>query len=166
MSTVFLIHFCNAFVIYKLFVLGYYFSANAPAGMSGFFLDKRRCAMDENNKIDEMLEYPDFDRLEKSNLRNLSKGTIRISKKHLKIYIITIFVSLVFIVPYAFCNQGKWASIGMSIGASGVGAAILGLFIELAVKSEERKKYIFSYNSSILQIYHNLWEIFANRLTF
>lgn len=31
--------------------------------------------MDENNKIDEMLEYPDFDRLEKSNLRNLSKGT-------------------------------------------------------------------------------------------
>lgn len=44
--------------------------------------------MDENNKIDEMLEYPDFDRLEKSNLRNLSKGTIRISKKHLKIYII------------------------------------------------------------------------------
>lgn len=119
--------------------------------------------MDENKKIDEMLEYPNFDRLEKSNLRNLSKGTIGISKKHLKIYIITIFVSLVFIVPYAFCNQGKWASIGMSIGASGVGAAILGLFIELAVKSEERKKYVFSYNSSILQIYHNLWEIFANR---
>lgn len=140
----------------------------SPDRNVGAFLDKKENAMDENKNInekniDEILEYPDFNKLEKSNFRNLFKGTISISKKHLIIYIVTLFVSLAFIVPYAFCNQGSWASIGMSIGASGIGAAILGLFIELAVKSEERKKYVFSYNNSILLIYHNLWEIFANR---
>lgn len=124
--------------------------------------------MDENKNIsesnvDEILEYPDFSKLSKSQFRTLPrKAIIGISKMHFVIYIVALIISLVLIVPYAFCNQCTWSSISMSIGASGVGAVLLGYFIELAVESEEHKKYIFSYNSSILMIYRNLWEIFGN----
>ena len=86
-----------------------------------------------------------------------------ILKSHFLIYAVAFLVSLAFIAPYAFCSQDKWQSISMSIGASGVGAVLLGYFIELAAKYADRKKCIFSYNDSILMIYRNLWEIFANR---
>lgn len=118
----------------------------------------------KENTADEILEYPDFSKLNRSNFRSLPKDTILgILKSHFWIYLLAFLVSLGFIAPYAFCTQDTWSSISMSIGASGVGAALLGYFIELAVKSAERKKYIFSYNDSILMLYRNLWEIFGNR---
>ena len=116
------------------------------------------------NIVDDSLEYPDFRKLDRSKFRKLPKDTILvISKLHFLIYIIALVISLVLIVPYGFVSQSEWHSISMSVGASGIGAVLLGYFIELAAKCAERKKTIFSYNDSILMIYRYLWEIFANR---
>jgi len=113
---------------------------------------------------DDILEYPDFSKLDCSNFRKLPKHTILgISKAHFWIYLGAFGISILLIVPYAFFCQGTWQNICMSIGASGIGAAFLGYFIELAVKSAERKRIVLSYNESILLIYHYSWEIFANR---
>ena len=114
--------------------------------------------------MNNRLEYPDFSKLDRLKFRHLPKNTIiGISKKHFLIYIIALCVSIALIVPYWIFDQAPWHSISMSVGASGFGAVLLGYFIELAAKSTERKKYIFSYNDSILMIYRNLWEIFANQ---
>ena len=112
----------------------------------------------------ESLDYPDFTSLNKSNFREFPKRTILgVSKLHFLIYLAALGFSLILIVPYAFFCQEKWQNIGMSIGASGVGAALLGYFIELAVKSTEHKRIISSYNESILTIYISLWQIFSNQ---
>lgn len=118
----------------------------------------------QNNNLDNILEYPDFSKLNRVKFRKFPKNTILgIMKSHFLIYLIALIASLILIVPYGFFGQTEWHSISMSIGASGVGAVLLGYFIEFATENIERKKTIFSYNDSILMIYRNLWEIFANR---
>ena len=120
----------------------------------------------KNEQINEnnCLDYPDFGLLNKSNFRKFPKSTIMgVSKLHFGIYLVALGFSLALIAPYAFFCQETWQNIGMSIGASGVGAAVLGYFIELAAKSIEHQKIKRSYNESILTIYISLWEIFANQ---
>ena len=118
----------------------------------------------EQMNEDNCLDYPDFSLLNKANFRKFPKNTIiGVSKLHFWIYLAALVFSLALIAPYAFCCQETWQNIGMSIGASGVGAAVLGYFIELAAKSIEHQKIKSLYNASILTIYISLWEIFANQ---
>lgn len=119
------------------------------------------------NENDLPLEYPDFSRLYtfKSEIRRAPKDTrLGVRNAHFWIYLITLILSLLLCVQYlVFKDPNNLQNVLMSIGASGIGAALLGYFIEIAITSYERNRKVKSYNSSIISIYYNLWLIFGNR---
>jgi len=123
--------------------------------------------MDNNiSENDLPLEYPDFNKLYtfKSEIRKAPKDTwLGIRKATLGIYLTTLILSILLCVQYLICKEpNNLQTVLMSIGASGVGAALLGYFIEVAITSAERDRKSKAYNSSIISIYYNLWLIFGN----
>ena len=117
------------------------------------------------NENDLPLEYPDFNKLYtfKSEIRKAPKDTwLGIRKATLGIYLTTLILSILLCVQYLICKEpNNLQNVLMSIGASGVGAALLGYFIEVAITSSERNRKIKSYNSYIISIYYNLWLVFG-----
>ena len=118
------------------------------------------------NENDLPLEYPDFNKVYtfKSEIRKTPKSTwLGIRKATLGIYLTTLILSILLCVQYLICKEpNNLQNVLMSIGASGVGAALLGYFIEVAITSAERDRKVKAYNSSIISIYYNLWLIFGN----
>ena len=122
--------------------------------------------MDNNiNENDLRLEYPDFNKLYtfKCEIRKAPKNTLfKVPKAHFFIYLITLIISVFLCIQYFPVDvPNNYQTVLMSVGASGVGAALLGYFIEVAITSSERNRKIKSYNSYIISIYYNLWLVFG-----
>ena len=68
-----------------------------------------------------------------------------------------------FAVGFGFDSTVSFYSILMSVGATGVGAAVLGYLIDMASQRNEKIKSIQEYNASIITIYYDLWLLFGNQ---
>ena len=60
-------------------------------------------------------------------------------------------------------EKSRLLGVIMSIGASAIGAAILAAFVERSNYIINKKERIMRYNNSVVNIYNQLWLIFANR---
>lgn len=123
--------------------------------------------MEKNiNENDLQLEYPDFNKLYvfSSEIRKAPKGTLLgVSKPTFGIYLTTFILSVIFCAHYLISQTpNNIQNVLMSVGASGIGAALLGYFIDVAMTSSERNRKVRSYNDYIISIYYNLWLIFGN----
>ena len=115
------------------------------------------------DNLDQALEYPDFDRIftTKQEIRKAKMKTVAgIDPVHFAIYFAALIISLLSIIPYIY-DDSPCCTILMSIGASGVGAALLGYFNELAVKGVERNRIIREYNDYIVTIHFHAYKIFG-----
>lgn len=113
---------------------------------------------------DKNLMYPDFDRLFSSTkeIRKAKmKTVVGVDPAHFVIYLSALIISVLLIIPYILDHNDTFYTILMSIGASGVGAALLGYFNELAIKGVERNRTIKEYNDYIVTIYFHAYKIFA-----
>jgi len=130
----------------------------------------------ENENTDDVLGYVDFSTLftseeikaltEKNRKIVFGNSIWGISKDNFVIYLITFCISILFISIYllsANAEKSKILVVIMSIGASAIGAAVLACFIEHSNYVVNYKKKIEAYNNTIVNIYNQLWLIFANR---
>ena len=116
------------------------------------------------NNTDKTLMYPDFDRLFSSTkeIRKAKmKTVVGVDPAHFVIYFSALIISVLLIIPYILDHNDTFYTILMSIGASGVGAALLGYFNELAIKGVERNRTIKEYNDYIATIYFHAYKIFG-----
>ena len=81
-----------------------------------------------------------------------------VSKQNCIVYVIGLMVSVALILPYCFCSS-TINTILSSVGASGIGAVLLGIFIERANniqeekrKQENRQKLIFALTDDMTTI--------------
>ena len=117
-------------------------------------------------RMNEFLEYPDFKclftsrkEIRRAEFRNLAGVGVR----HFWIYSLALVISLVLMIPYMRESKDVLFTILMSIGASGVGASLLGYFNELALKQIERSRTVQEYNNYVAAIYFHAFKIFACR---
>ena len=116
------------------------------------------------NNTDNMLEYPDFDQIfsTKEEIRKADmKTVVGVDRRHFIIYLVALITSVLLIIPYIFNHNHIYCTILMSIGASGIGAALLGYFNELAIKRVERNRIIREYNDYIVTIHFHAYKIFG-----
>lgn len=118
------------------------------------------------NENDLPLEYPDFNKLYtfKSEIRKAPKDTLLgVGKITFWIYLITLAVSIgLCIIPFYLNITDELQSVLVSVGTSGVGAVLLGYFIDVAMTCADRSRKVRSYNDCIISLYNNLWIIFGN----
>ena len=116
------------------------------------------------DEMNAVLQLPDFASFNVADFHKYSpKGILGVNKLHFFIYLGTFIVSMLLIIPYGFDSTVSFYSILMSVGASGVGAAILGYFIDMASQKNEKNKLIQEYNTSVIMIYYDLWLLFGNQ---
>ena len=117
-----------------------------------------------DNSTNIELQFPDFASMNSNNFHEFSRsGICGVSKVHFLIYLFTFIVSILLTIPYGCDRDNVLFTIVMSIGASGVGAALLGYFIEKASTQNEENKAIKEYNTAVITIYYDLWLLFANQ---
>lgn len=116
------------------------------------------------DEMNAVLQLPDFASFNVADFHKYSpKGILGVNKLHFFIYLGTFIVSMLLIIPYGFDSTVSFYSILMSVGASGVGAAVLGYLIDMASQRNEKIKSIQEYNASIITIYYDLWLLFGNQ---
>lgn len=119
---------------------------------------------ENKNEMNAILPLPDFAKFNSSNFHKCSvEGILGVNKSHFLIYLITLALSILLTIPYGCDSAAPLHSILMSVGASGVGAAILGYFIDMASQKNEKNKLIQEYNTSVIMIYYDLWLLFGNQ---
>ena len=90
---------------------------------------------ENKNEMNAILLLPDFAKFNSINFHKCSvEGILGVNKSHFLIYLITLALSILLTIPYGCDSVAPLYSILMSVGASGVGAAILGYFIAIKIK--------------------------------
>lgn len=80
-----------------------------------------------------------------------------------KLYVITIIVSIILMIPYGFDNSCSWFNLLSAIGCSGVAAALMSIFLDRINENREQKRKERFINGYFYPLYNEL-SLFLGRL--